>query len=60
MWLDNGMTNTATTTETPAEDAMDDIIDAWHAAGRTNALEAFPGYLEARDAYMMERWGHPY
>jgi len=48
------MNNTATIT---AEDHMDNIIDAWHAAGRPGFIADFPGYIEARDAYLAERWG---
>jgi len=61
MWLDNDMTNTETTTTkinpwTAAEEAMDDAIDAWHAAGKP--AEGLAAVKAAEDAYGMARYGH--
>lgn len=64
MSLDAYMTNTetATTPETntwkAAEDAMDDAIDAWHAAGKP--AEGLAAVKAAEAAYLEARWGYRY
>ena len=64
MSLDAYMTNTEAPTATEinswkaAEDAMDDAIDAWHAAGKP--ADGLAAVKAAEAAYLKARWGYRY